>query len=65
MPGSECERHSLEADHRPLTPEAFAAVEVAAARILRTDDDVVIVQAEAALALEAVPLGVVHPGSAR
>ena len=31
-------------------------------RILRRDDDVVIVQAEAALALEAVLLGVVRPG---
>jgi aspartate aminotransferase-like enzyme len=49
-------------DHAPPTPAQFAAVELAAARILRTDDDVVIVQAEAALALEAVLLGVVQPG---
>jgi aspartate aminotransferase-like enzyme len=54
-------RHPL-LDHAPPTPEAFAAVEVAAARILRTDDDVVLVQAEAALALEAVLLGLVRPG---
>ncbi len=51
-------RHPL-LDHAPPTPDEFAAVEAAAARILRTDDDVVIVQAEAALALEAVLLGVV------
>ena len=38
-------------------------MEVAASRILRTDDDVVIVQAEAALALEAVLHGVVRPGT--
>jgi aspartate aminotransferase-like enzyme len=54
-------RHPL-LDHAPPTPDEFAAVEVAAARILRTDDDLVIVQAEAALALEAVLLGVVTPG---
>lgn len=54
-------RHPL-LDHAPPTPEAFAAVEAEAARILRTDDDVVIVQAEAALALEAVLLGLVRPG---
>ena len=54
-------RHPL-LDHAPPTPESFAAVEVDAARILRTDDDVVIVQAEAALALEAVLLGLVRPG---
>ena len=54
-------RHPL-LDHAPPTPAEFAAVEVAAARILRTDDDVVIVQAEAALALEAVLLGLVSPG---
>jgi aspartate aminotransferase-like enzyme len=54
-------RHPL-LDHAPPTPAAFAAVEAAAARILRTDEDVVIVQAEAALALEAVLLGVVRPG---
>jgi aspartate aminotransferase-like enzyme len=54
-------RHPL-LDHAPPTPAEFAAVEVAAGRILRTDDDVVIVQAEAALALEAVLLGLVRPG---
>jgi aspartate aminotransferase-like enzyme len=54
-------RHPL-LDHAPPTPEQFAAVEVAASRILRTDDDVVIMQAEAALALEAVLHGVVRPG---
>ena len=54
-------RHPL-LDHAPPTPEAFAAVEADAARILRTDEDVVIVQAEAALALEAVLLGLVRPG---
>lgn len=55
-------RHPL-LDHAPPTPRAFAAVEAAAGRILRTDDDVVIVQAEAALALEAVLLGVVRTGT--
>jgi aspartate aminotransferase-like enzyme len=54
-------RHPL-LDHAPPTPAQFAAVEVAAGRILRTDDDVVILQAEAALAIEAVLLGVVRPG---
>jgi aspartate aminotransferase-like enzyme len=54
-------RHPL-LDHAPPTPAQFAAVEVAAGRILRTDDDVVIVQAEAALAIEAVLLGLVRPG---
>jgi aspartate aminotransferase-like enzyme len=54
-------RHPL-LDHAPPTPEAFAAVELNAARILRTDNDVVLVQAEAALALEAVLLGLVRPG---
>ena len=57
-------RHPL-LDHAPPTPEAFAAVEADAARILRTDDDVVIVQAEAALALEAVLLGARAPGAPR
>jgi aspartate aminotransferase-like enzyme len=55
-------RHPL-LDHPPPTPEEFAAVELAAGRVLRTADDVVIVQAEAALALEAVLHGVVRPGS--
>lgn len=55
-------RHPL-LDHPPPTPESFAAVETAAGRILRADEDVVIVQAEAALALEAVLLGVVQQGT--
>jgi len=54
-------RHPL-LDHLPPTPSEFAAIELDAARILRTDGDVVIMQAEAALALEAVLLGVVRPG---
>ncbi|HEY1480708.1 MAG TPA: aminotransferase class V-fold PLP-dependent enzyme [Gaiellales bacterium] len=54
-------RHPL-LDHAPPTPAEFAAVELNAQRVLRTDDDVVIVQAEAALALEAVLAGLVRPG---
>jgi aspartate aminotransferase-like enzyme len=48
-------------DHAPPTPASFAASEVMVQRVLRTDDDVVIVQAEAALALEAVLAGLVRP----
>jgi aspartate aminotransferase-like enzyme len=49
-------------DHASPTPAEFAATEVRVQRILRTDDDVVLVQAEAALALEAVLAGLVRPG---
>jgi aspartate aminotransferase-like enzyme len=55
-------RHPL-LDHAPPTPAEFAATEAKVQRILRTDGDVVIVQAEAALALEAVLASLVRSGT--
>ncbi|MEO9174266.1 MAG: alanine--glyoxylate aminotransferase family protein, partial [Gaiellales bacterium] len=55
-------RHPL-LDHAPPTPAEFAATETSVQRILRTDGDVVLVQAEAALALEAVLAGLVRTGT--
>jgi aspartate aminotransferase-like enzyme len=55
-------RHPL-LDHAPPTPAEFAATELSVQRILRTDGDVVLVQAEAALALEAVLAGLVRTGT--
>jgi aspartate aminotransferase-like enzyme len=46
----------------PPTPAEFAATEAQVARILRTDGDVVIMQAEAQLALEAAVAALVRPG---
>jgi aspartate aminotransferase-like enzyme len=55
-------RHPL-LDFPPPTPAEFAATEASVQRILRTDGDVVLVQAEAALALEAVLAGLVRAGT--
>jgi len=55
-------RHPL-LDYPPPTPAEFAATEASVQRILRTDGDVVLVQAEAALALEAVLAGLVRAGT--